>query len=153
MLINKERIQILVEKFFSMSVVTDCLKNVHKLLTVPELIFNSYISAEKVLKTINRLLNEKTAESDRILNEVLKRIILAIYVSLMQKIYTVFMYSLLLTYYKELITVILYKEDKKNYLLSKSFRLITLKNIFIKIIKKILITYLSYTAEKYSLLL
>ena len=61
-----------------MSVVTDCLKNVHKLFTVSELILNDYISAEEVLKTINRLLNEKTAESDRILNKILKRIVLII---------------------------------------------------------------------------
>ena len=135
-----------------MSVVTDCLKNVHKLLTVSELTFNGYIFTEKVLKTINRLLNEKTAESDRILNEVLKRITSVIYMSLMQEIYTAFVCSLLLIYYKKLTTVILCKKDKKNYLLSKSFRLITLKNMLAKIIKKVLITYLSCAAEKYSLL-
>ena len=66
-----------------MSVATDCLKDIYKLSTVPELIFNGYISAEEVLKTINRLLNEKTAGSDRILNEILKRITSAIYVNLM----------------------------------------------------------------------
>ena len=63
------------------------------------------------------------------------------------------MCSLLLIYYKKSTTVILCKKNKKNYLLSESFRLITLKNMLIKIIKKILITYLSCTAEKYSLLL
>ena len=65
-----------------MSVVTDCLKDVHKLSTVSELILNGYISAEEVLKTINRLLNEKTVELDRILNEVLKRIASVIYTGL-----------------------------------------------------------------------
>ena len=65
-----------------MSVATDHLKNVHKLFTVSELTLNNYISAEEVLKTINRLLNEKAAESDRILNEILKRIILMIYIDL-----------------------------------------------------------------------
>ena len=135
-----------------MSVVTDCLKNVYKSLMIPELILNSYISAGKVLKTINRLSNNKTAESDRILNEVLKRIISAISTDLIQEIYTAFMCSLLPTYYKKLIIIILCKKDKKNYLLLKSFRLITLKNILIKIIKKVLVTYLSYTAEKHSLL-
>ena len=64
-----------------MSVVTDCLKDIHKLSTVPELILNGYIFTEKVLKTINKLLNEKTTESDRILNEVLKRITSVIYIS------------------------------------------------------------------------
>ena len=152
-MINKERTQILAEKFFSISVVTDHLKDVYELSTVSELILNGYISAEEVLKTINRLLNEKTAESDRILNKILKRITLTISTGLIQGIYTAFMCSLLLTYYKELITVILYKEDKKDYLLSESFRLITLKNMLTKVIKKVLITYLSCAVEEYSLLL
>ena len=66
-----------------MSIITDCLKNVHELLTVSELILNSYIFTEKILKTINRLLNKKTAESDRILNKILKRIISEISIDLM----------------------------------------------------------------------
>ena len=66
-----------------MFIVTDYLKNIHKLFTVSELILDDYISAEKVLKTINRLLNKKTAESDRILNEILKRITSAISTDLM----------------------------------------------------------------------
>ena len=136
-----------------MLIVIDCLKNVYKWLTVPELTLNGYISAEKVLKTINRLSNKKTAESDRILNKILKRIGLTISMSFMQEIYTTFMCSSLLIYYKELIIIILYKKSKKNYLLFRSFRLITLKNMLIKIIKKILATYLSYIAEKHSLLL
>ena len=57
-----------------MFVVIDHLKNAYELFTVPELILNGYISAEKVLKIINRLLNRKAAESDKILNEILKRI-------------------------------------------------------------------------------
>ena len=64
-----------------MLIATNYLKNICKLLTVSELILNDYIFAEKVLKTINRLLNKKAAESDRILNEILKRIILKISMS------------------------------------------------------------------------
>ena len=135
-----------------MLIVTDYLKNIYELLTVSELILNDYISAEKVLKTINRLLNRKTAESDRILNKILKRIISEINADFIQRIYTALTYSLLLTYYKKLITIILHKKNKKNYLLPESYRLITLKNILIKIIRKILITYLSYAAEEHFLL-
>ena len=135
-----------------MLIVIDCLKNIYKLLTVSELIHNDHIFTEEVLKTINRLLNKKTAESDRILNKILKRIILEISMNLIQKIYTALIYSLLLIYYKKLIIIILHKKSKKDYLLLKSYRLIALKNMLIKIIKKILITYLSCTAEKYSLL-
>ena len=136
-----------------MLITTDHLKNIHKLLTVSELIFDDYISIEKVLKTINRLLNRTTAESDKILNEVLKRITSVMSINLIQRIYTALIYSLLSAYYKKLITIILHKKSKKNYLLSESYRLITFKNILIKIIKKVLITYLSYTVKKYSLLL
>ena len=152
MIINKERTQILVEKFFSILIVTDCLKDIYKLLTVSKLILDDHIFIKEVLKTINRLLNRKTAESDKILNEILKRITSEISINLIQKIYSALTYSLLLTYYKELITIILYKKNKKNYLLPESYRLITLKNMLIKIIKKILATYLNYTAEEYSLL-
>ena len=98
-IINKEKTQILIEKFFSISIVTDCLKNIYKLLTVSELILNDYISAEKVLKTINRLLNEKTAGSNKILNKILKRITSEISADLIQRIYTALICSLLLTYY------------------------------------------------------
>ena len=66
-----------------MFIVTDYMKDIHKLFTVSELTLNSYISVKKVLKTINRLSNSKTAESDRILNKVLKRIISVINVGLM----------------------------------------------------------------------
>ena len=136
-----------------MFIAIDYLKDIYKLLTASKLIFNSYIFTEKVLKTINRLLNKKIAESDRILNKILKRIILKISADLTQRIYTALTYSLLSAYYKKLITIILHKKSKKNYLLSESYRLITLKNMLAKIIKKILVTYLNYTAEKHSLLL
>ena len=65
-----------------MLIVTDRQKNIYKLSTVPELILDDYIFIKKVLKTINRLLNKKIAESDRILNEILKRITLTISVDL-----------------------------------------------------------------------
>ena len=135
-----------------MLIITDYLKNVYKLLIASELILNNYISTEKVLKTINRLLNKKTAELNKILNEVLKKITSEISISLMQRIYTTLICSLLLIHYKKLTTIILYKKNKKNYLLLKSYKLITFKNMLAKIIKKMLITYLSYIAEKYSLL-
>ena len=82
MIINKERIQILAEKFFSIFIVIDHLKNIYKSFIVSELTLNDYISAEKVLKTINRLSNKKITKSNKILNKILKRIILIISISL-----------------------------------------------------------------------
>jgi hypothetical protein len=57
--------------------------------------------------------------------------------------------NILLNYYKELIIIILRKENKKNYLLPSSYRPITLENTLIKIIKKILVIRLNRAAEKY----
>ena len=151
-IINKERTQILAEKFFSMFVVIDHLKKLYKSLTASELTLNNYIFTKKVLKTINRLLNEKTTESDKILNEVLKRITSTISINLIHEICTTFTHSLLLTYYKKSIIIILHKKSNKNYSLLKSFRLITLENILAKIIKKMLATCLNYTVKKYSLI-
>ena len=151
MTINKERTQILAEKFFFMLVATDCLKNICELLTVSELILDNYISVKEVLKTINRLLNRKAVKSDRILNEILKHIVLKICTDVVYRICTALIYSLLSECFKKLIIIILYKEDKKNYLLSESYRLIALKNIFMKIIEKVLATYLNYAAEKHFL--
>ena len=107
------------------------------MLTISELILNGYIFTEKVLKTINKLLNKKIAESDRILNEILKRITSKISISLIQKIYTAFICDLLSTYYKKSIIIILHKENKKNYLLLKSYRLIALKNMLMSEINMI----------------
>ena len=87
MIIDKKRTQILAEKFFSISIVIDYLNNVYKLSIVSELTLNSYISVEEVLEIINRLLNRKTAESNKILNEVLKSITLKINTELIYKIY------------------------------------------------------------------
>ena len=135
-----------------MLVVTDCLKDVYELLTAPELTLNGHISAEEVLKTINRLLNGKAVGPNRILNEVLKRITLKISAGLMQGIHTAFTGDLLPAHYKESTTIILCKEGKKDYLLLRSYRPIALKNMLVKIVEKVLATHLSCAAEEHSLL-
>jgi alkylhydroperoxidase/carboxymuconolactone decarboxylase family protein YurZ len=55
--------------------------------------------------------------------------------------------------YKELITITLRKEDKKDYLLPSNYRLIALENTLAKVVEKILVIRLSRAAEKYTLLL
>jgi hypothetical protein len=52
-------------------------------------------------------------------------------------------------YYKELIIIILRKENKKDYSFPSSYRLITLENILAKVVKKILVIRLNRAAEKY----
>ena len=152
MIINKKRTQILIEKFFSTFDVIESVHNAYNLSVNSVLRLNDYISADEILEIINRLLSRKTAELDNILNEILKYIVLKIYTDIMYEIYMTLICNLLSEYFKKLIIIILYKEDKKNYLLSESYRLIILKNILTKVIKKILATYLSCIAEKYFLL-
>ena len=151
-MIDKKRTQILTEKFFSTLSIIEPVHNVCNLAINSMLRLNNHISVKEILKIINRLSSRKTAELNRILNEVLKYITLKIYINMTYKICMTFIYSLLLKYFKKLIIIILHKESKKNYLLSVSYRLIALKNMLTKIMKKILVTYLSCTAEKYSLL-
>jgi hypothetical protein len=55
--------------------------------------------------------------------------------------------------YKELVTIIIYKESKKDYSLLNNYYLIALKNTLIKVVKKILTTRLNRVAEKHGLLL
>jgi hypothetical protein len=55
--------------------------------------------------------------------------------------------------YKELITITLRKENKKDYSLSSSYQPIALKNTLAKVVEKILATRLSRAAEEYILLL
>ena len=143
MIIDKKRTQILAEKFFFTFSITESAHNVYNLPANSVLKLNNYISAEEVPKIINRLLSRKTAELDRILNEVLKYITLKIYTDITHRIYIALICSLLSEHFKELIIIILHKENKKDYLLFKSYRLIALENILTKIIKKMLATHLS----------
>jgi len=53
---------------------------------------------------------------------------------------------------KEFITVVLYKEGKKDYSLLGSYRLITLKNTLAKVLKKYIANIISKAAEEYRLL-
>jgi hypothetical protein len=49
--------------------------------------------------------------------------------------------------------VILYKEGKVDYLLLRSYRPITIKNTFSKILKRVIVEYIVDIVKKYALLL
>lgn len=105
---------------------------------------------------INRLLNEKALGPDGILNKVLKGITLEITIELTYNtciVMIVFVSDPLLTYYKELIIIVLRKEGKKDYFLCRSYRPIVLENTLAKVIKKVIASRLSNVTEQYSLLL
>jgi len=48
--------------------------------------------------------------------------------------------------------MVLYKEEKKDYFLLSSYRLITLKNILVKVLKKYVANIILKAAEEYRLL-
>jgi hypothetical protein len=69
----------------------------------------------------------------------------------MAKIYFIIGYYLRLR--RAIITYILYKEGKADYLLLGSYRLVALENTLSKILKRVIVNYIIDTAKKYALLL
>ena len=67
------------------------------------------------------------------------------------KIYFIIGYYLRLK--RAIITFILYKKGKADYLLLESYRPITLENTLSKILKRIIVDYIADTAKKHALLL
>ena len=54
---------------------------------------------------------------------------------------------------RAIITVVLYKEGKADYLLLGSYRPIALENTLSEILKRVIVKYIADTAEEYALLL
>jgi len=53
---------------------------------------------------------------------------------------------------KKFIIIVLYKEEKKNYSLLSSYKLIAFKNILVKVLKKYIVNIILKAAEEYRLL-
>jgi len=111
------------------------------------------ILIEEIGKLIRSLLNRKALGLDSILNEVLKVVTLVIIKDLAEVASYCFTSGIILKSLKEFITVVLYKEEKKDYSLLGSYRLITLKNTLVKVLKKYIANIISKAAEEYRLLL
>ena len=77
------------------------------------------------------------ARPNRILNKVIKAILEAVVIPLVNTTTTCLFKGKILEYYKETITVILQKVNKKDYLLLGSYWLVALKNTLEKILEKI----------------
>jgi len=110
------------------------------------------ILTEKISKFIRSLLNKKALRLDSILNKVLKVAALVIVKNLAKIASYYFASRIILKSLKEFITVVLYKERKKDYSLLGSYRLITLKNMLVKVLKKHIANIISKAAEEYRLL-
>ena len=114
---------------------------------------NSNIITKKIAKTISRLLNNTVLELDRILNKALKTCGLLIVPWLVDitKVYFVIGYYPRLK--KAIMTFILHKEGKADYLFLGSYHPIALKNTLSKILEKVIVDRITDTAKEYALLL
>jgi hypothetical protein len=114
---------------------------------------NSNIITKKIARIISCFLNNIVLRLNRILNKTLKtyRLLIAPWLTDIAKVYFIIGYYLKLK--RAIITYILYKEGKADYLLLRSYYLITLKNTLSKILKRVIVDYIVNTAKEYALLL
>ena len=117
-------------------------------------VFN--ISLIILIKEINRLikslLNGKALGLDNIPNKVFKVVVLVIKKDFVKAASYCFINGIALESLKEFITVVLYKEGKKDYSLLSSYRLIAFKNILAKVLKKYIANIIFKAIEKHRLL-
>ena len=129
------------------------LSNIIGETLVTRLRVNSNITTEEMARTISRLLNNIVLKLDRIPNKALKTCgpLIEPWLADITKVYFTIGYYLRLR--RAITTVILYKENKADYLLLGSYRPIALKNTLSKILERVIIDYIVDMAEEYTLLL
>jgi len=110
------------------------------------------ISIEEISKFIRSLLNRKALGLDSILNKILKVAALVIAKDLAEVASHYFASGIILKSLKKSITVVLYKEGKKDYSFLGSYRLITLKNTLVKVLEKHVANIISKAVKEHRLL-
>jgi hypothetical protein len=114
---------------------------------------NQTVSKEEMKAILRALSVGKALDLDDILNKVLKILVLKILKGLAHMISKLLIGDMMLIRFWELMTLALHKEGKKDYSLLSSYRLIVLKNILIKVMKKVLANRLSLAMKEHDLLL
>ena len=84
---------------------------------------------------------------DRILNKAIKAVLEAIITPLVDTATTYLLKSKILECYKEIITVVLQKANKKDYSLPGSYRPVALENTLGKILEKIVAEHIQEAIE------
>ena len=104
-------------------------------------------------RTISRLLNNIVPRLDRIPNKALKTYspLIVLWLTDIAKAYFIIGYYLRLK--RAIITVILYKKGKADYLIPGNYCPIALKNTLSKVLKRVIINYIADIAKKHALLL
>src|SRR6266576_2914132 len=104
-------------------------------------------------RIISRLLNNIVLGLDRILNKALKTYSPLIIPWLIDVARACFIINYYLRLRRAIITVILYKESKADYLIRGSYCPITLENTLSKILKRVIVNYIVDIAKEHALLL
>jgi hypothetical protein len=129
------------------------MRNADEEYTSPRIQISQEVTSDEVASVLEKLPSGKAPGPDGIPNEILTALSPEILEGLAHAISRALAEDTLPNRYKELITIILRKEDKKDYSLLSSYRSIALENTLAKVVKKILVIRLSRAAEEYILLL
>ena len=121
-------------------------------MLVTHLRVNSDIIIEEMAKTISRLLNNIVLGLDRILNEALKTYRPLIVPWLVDIARVCFIIGYFLRLRRAIITIILYKEGKVDYLLLGSYRPIALENTLSKILERVIAEHITEVTKEHALL-
>ena len=114
---------------------------------------NSNIIIEEMAKTISRLLNNIALGLDRIPNKALKTYGPLIVPWLTDIARVCFIIGYFLRLRRAIITVIIYKEGKADYLLLGSYYPIALENTLSKILERVIVKRIADIAKEHALLL
>ena len=114
---------------------------------------DSDITTKEMARTISRFLNNTVLGLNGIPNKALKTcsLLIAPWLTDIAKVYFIIGYYLRLK--RVIITFILYKEGKADYLFLGSYCPISLKNTLSKILKRVIADYIADIAKEYALLL
>ena len=111
------------------------------------------MTTKEMARTISCFLNNTVLKPNKILNKALKTYSLLIAFQLINIAKACFIIGYYLRLKRAIITFILHKEGKINYLLLGSYQFIALENTLNKILKRVIAKYMADTAKKYALLL
>jgi len=149
---NIIKANIFIAKFFFKTKIID-FSNIETIKEQNVFNISPTILIKEISKLIKSLLNKKALRLNSIPNKVLKVAALIIVKDLAEIASYCFTSGIILKSLKEFITVVLYKEEKKDYSLLGSYRLIALKNMLAKVLEKHVANIISKAVEKYRLLL
>jgi hypothetical protein len=128
---------------------TACEQHVTQTLLIQ---INQIVFKEEMEAILRALLAGKAPGLDGILNEVLKILALEISKGLTHAVSKLLAGDMMLIRFRELTTLALRKEGKKDYSLPGSYRLIALENTLAKVVEKVLANRLSLATEEHGLL-